>query len=382
MNFNLTEEQEALVNKTRDLMRNEIRPYIDKLNTEEGIPKDVVKHLLKQTIPLGIMGNLIPKAYGGSGMDHITWGLVYEQLDRAINSVIMITTSAALSIAITGSDEHREKYLKPLINADMIGCSAITEPNVGSNPSMIETTAELKGDHYVLNGEKVWITNGAMADIVIVLATVDPSLKDKGLIRLLVDKKESPFESRSIPTIADKGHLGELKFTNCLVPKENLMVSKGGGLKETMKAFQRARCFVALTGVHLMQQSIDTCIAYAAEKPAIGNPLAKSQLIQQMIAEMIAQTNAARLLTLKALGWIDNGVQKNAASSTAKYYATEAAVEVTSKAVQIHGHLGLTKGSPVEEYYRLARMLTIPDGATQIQKLIVGREVTGISAFN
>ncbi|MFP4573312.1 MAG: acyl-CoA dehydrogenase family protein [Desulfobacterales bacterium] len=382
MDFNLTEEQSRLVEKTRTLMTREIRPCIEKHNPEEALPKETIQNLLKKTIPLGIMGNVIPKEYGGAGMDHITWGLVYEQIDRALNGVTMITSGAAHAVAKTGSKEHREKYLPGLLNADLIGCSAITEPNVGSNPRMIETTAELKGDHYVINGTKVFITNGSMADIVILLATTDPSLGAKGLVRFLVDKSESPFEARSIPTMGDKGHLGELVFNNCMVPRENLMGTSGDGLKATMRAFQRARCFVALTGIHLMQQAIDATVNYAKEAKQDGKPVGSSQQVQQMIADMIAQKEAARLLTFKALSLIDEGVEKNTASSTAKFYATEAAVEVTSRAVQIHGFLGLTKGYPIEELYRHARMMTIPDGTTQIQKLVVGRETLGISAFS
>lgn len=363
-------------------MRQEIRPCIEKLDPEEPIPKETIRQLLKKTVPLGIMGNVIPAGLGGAGMDHVTWGLVYEQIDRAINSVIMITTGTAHAIANTGTWEHREKYLPALLNADLIGCSAITEPNVGSNPRMIETTAEPKADHYVLNGTKVFITNGAIADLAIVLATVDPSLGAAGLIRLLVDKRESPFEARSIATLGEKGHLGELTFTRCHVPRQNLLGEGGGGLKATMKAFQRARCFVALTAIHLMQLAIDASVAYVTGRQHGGKSAPDAQLVHQMIADMMAQKEAARLLAFQALSWIDAGVEKNAASSMAKFFATEAAVQVTSKAVQIHGYQGLTTGQPVEQYYRQARMLTIPDGTTQIQKLIVGREVLGVGAFH
>lgn len=382
MNFKLTKEQQSKVKKTKVLMEREIRPLIEKQKFGKGITKEVIKKALKKTIPLGVMGNVIPRQHGGAGMDHITWGLVYEQLDRAINAVIMITTGTAHAIANAGTNEQQEKYLPGLLNANLIGCSAITEPNVGSNPRMIETIAEIKKDHYVINGTKVFITNGVMADLAIVLATVDPSLGAKGLVRIIVDRRQSPFQSRSIPVLADKGHLGELIFDNCIVPKENVLGSSGKGLKATMKAFQRARCFVALTGIHLMQIAIEASVKYVKETHKSGKNAGSSQLIQQMIADMIAQKEAARLLAFKALSLIDEGVERNSASSIAKYFATEAALQVTSNAIQIHGFTGIDEDYPIEEYYRQARMLTIPDGTTQIQKLIVGREVLGISAFN
>ncbi|RJQ75215.1 MAG: acyl-CoA dehydrogenase [Desulfobacteraceae bacterium] len=381
MHFQLTEEQEALARKTKELMAQEIMPFAETHRSNEALPKEAIKNLLKKTIPLGALGNVIPREMGGAGMDHITWGLVYEQLDRAINSVIMISSGTAHAIAHLGTKRQQEKYLPGLLNAELIGCSAITEPNVGSNPRMVETTAEPKGDHYVVNGTKVFITNGVMADLAIVLATVDPSLGAKGLIRILIDKSQSPFAARSIPVLGDKGHLGELTFDNCIVPKENLLGSIGRGLSATMKAFQRARCFVALTGIHLMQLAIDASIRHVREAQASGKELGGSQLIHQMIADMMAQKDAARLLAFRALSLIDEGVQKNAASSMAKFFATEAAVQVTSNAIQIHGFHGLTTDYPIEEYHRQARMLTIPDGTTQIQKLIVGREALGQSAF-
>lgn len=380
MDFTLTPQQEEIVGRTKALMENEIWPLVNQHSCEIA-DKETIKALLKRTIPLGVMGNVIPKALGGAGMDHLTWGLVYEQLDRAINSIIMISTGVASGIANLGTERQREKYLSGLLNADIIGCSAITEPDVGSNPRMVATTAEPKGDHYVLNGTKVFITNGTLADVAIVLATVDPSLGPKGLVRILVDRSESPFQSNTIPVLAGKGHLAELAFNNCLVPRDNLLGASGQGLMLTMKAFQRARCFVALSAIHLMHLAINASIQHARLARVEGKPVGASQSVQQMIADMIAQKEAARLLAFKALSLIDEGVEKNTASSIAKFYATEASIEVTSKALQIHGFLGLTQGHPVEEYYRQARMLTIPDGTTQIQKLIVGRENLGIGAF-
>ncbi len=382
LRFELTDEQKLLQKTAKNIMEREIRPAIDRLNPKEAVPKEILKELLKKTVPIGALGNVIPEEHGGAGMDYLTWGLVYEQLDRAINSVIMITSGAAKAISSWGNDEQRQKYLPGLLNADLIGCSAITEPNVGSNPAAIETRADLQGDHYVLNGTKMFITNGAVADIAIVVASVDRSKGAKGLARFIVDKSESPFEAHRIEVIGGEGHLGELVFDNCRVPKENMLGNVGDGLRATMKSFQAARCFVALTAVHLAQLAIDASVKYARQREQFGKPIGSFQLIQQMIADMIAETEASRLLAYRALHLVDTGTRNNAASSIAKFYATEAAVRVTSMAVQIHGAYGLTTEYPVERYFREARMLTIPDGTTQIQKLIVGREVLGFRAFD
>ncbi|MGI6412869.1 MAG: acyl-CoA dehydrogenase family protein [Syntrophomonadaceae bacterium] len=381
--FKLTEEQKLLVETTKRLMKKEITPVADQYRAKgEPMPKDVIQELVKKTVPLGIMGNVIPQEHGGAGMDYLTWGLVYEQIDRAINSVIMISSGVAKSISVWGTDEQRAKYLPDLLSADKIGCTAITEPNVGSNPAMIETRAFLDKNHYVLNGTKVFITNAGIADIAIVVASLDRSKGAKGLARFIVDKKESPFEVRTIKTLAGESSLGELIFTDCRVPKENLIGESNAGLKDTMRGFQAARCFVGMGAVHICQQALEYSIQYAKERKQFGKPIGSFQLIQEMIAEMAAETEAARLLVYKALSVIDAGLFINSYSSMAKFYATEAAVRVTSKAVQIHGAYGLTTEYPIEGLFRLARMTTIPDGTTEIQKLVIGRELTGLRSFD
>ncbi|WP_282434419.1 acyl-CoA dehydrogenase family protein [Desulfosporosinus orientis] len=380
--FKLTDEQKLLVDTTKKLMKRDIRPVVDGLKAKgQSMTKEICQELLKKTIPLGIMGNVVKEEYGGAGMDYLTYGLMYEQIDKAINSVIMISTGVTRAIASLGTDAQREKWLPGLLNADLIGCTAITEPNVGSNPAFIETRAVEDGDYYVINGNKLFITNGAIADVAIVVTSLDRSKGAKGLARFIVDKRESPFEARHIKTIGGEEFLGELIFEDCRVPKENIVSAEGSGLKDQLAGFQVARCFVGLTGLNLMNEAYEIACQYARDRKQFGKTIGSFQLIAEMITDMLADIETSKLLLYKALSVIDEGLHVNSYSSMAKYWATEAAVRVTSKAIQIHGAYGLCTEYPLEELFRLARMLSIPDGTTEIQKLIVAREQLGISAL-
>ncbi len=382
MNFELTSEQQMLRDTVRNFSEKELKPVVEKhAAAKQAIPKETIQGLLKKSIPLGILGNVTPEKDGGAGLDYLTWGLMYEQIERAIAAVIMISSGVTHSISEWGTPEQKKRYLPGLLNADLIGCTGITEPNVGSNPAMIQTRAVRKGDEYVLNGNKIFITNATIADVAIVVASTDPSKGAKGLTRFIVDKSISPFQTRPIETLGGMGTLGELVFEDCRVPAENRLGNEGDGLRVTLKGFQAARCFVALGAIHLAQAAINASIKYAQERSQFGKPIGSFQLIQEMIADMIAETEAARLLAYRGLSLVDMGIRCTTETSIAKFYATEAAVRVTSKAVQIHGAYGLTTEYPVERLFREARMLTIPDGTTQIQKLIVGRDVLGLSAF-
>lgn len=381
--FKLTSEQQLLVDTTKKLMKRDIRPVIDSLKAKgQRMTKEMCQELLKKTIPLGIMGNLIKEEHGGAGMDYLTWGLVYEQIDRAINSVIMISSGVTRGLSKLGTDYQREKWLPGLLNADLIGAAAITEPNVGSNPAFIETRAVEDGDYYVINGNKLFITNGDIADVVIVVVSLDRSKGAKGLARFIVDKRESPFETRHIKTIGGAEFLSELIFEDCRVPKANVLSSEGAGLKDQLAGFQVARCFVGLTSVNLMNEAYEIACQYARQRKQSGKIIGSFQLIAEMITDMLVDIETSKMLLYKALTVLDDGIAKNSYSSMGKFYATEAAVRVTSKAIQIHGAYGLCTEYPLEELFRKARMLTIPDGTTEIQKLIVAREQLGISAFS
>jgi alkylation response protein AidB-like acyl-CoA dehydrogenase len=384
MNFDLSEEQIMLKDSARKLMEREVAPLLAGFPNDRPLPQKNIKELLKKLIPLGYLGNVIPAEYGGSGLDYLTYGVLMEELDPRIYGLVMITGGTARSVYFLGNEFQKRTFIPPILAGEKIGCSAITEPNVGSNPVFVQTRAVLEGDHYVLNGTKTWITNGAFADIAFTLATTDPSQGKNGLCRFVVDKEISPFKAKAIETMEEDRQVpsvGELVFEDCRVPKENILGVSGEGLKDTLVAFQAARCFVAIGSIGLAQRAIDAAVRYAKERVQFGKVIGKFQLIQAMIADMVAETDAARLLAYRALSLVQKGKRCARETSIAKFYATEAAVKVTSMAIQIHGAYGLSKEYPVEALFRGARMMTIPDGTTQIQKLIVAREILGMQAF-
>jgi len=384
MDFDLTDEQKMLKESARKLMEREVTPFLDSFPAGEPLSFENLQTLLRKLIPLGYMGSTVSEEYGGAGLDPLTYALIMEELDPRIFGLTMITGGAAKSIEVMGNEDQKRTYIPSILSADKIGCAGITEPNIGSYTAGIQTKGVLDGDHYVINGSKMWITNGSFADLCLLLVNVDPEKGYKGLVRIIVDKAVSPWEARPIPTMGDDGLIpavGELVFEDCLVPKENLLGLPGEGLKQTLIEFQTARCLVAVGSIIFATRAIDAAVRYAREREQFGRPIGQFQLIQDMIADMVALTDAAKLLTYRALAQVAKGVRCSKETSMAKFYATEAAVKVTSMAVQIHGAYGLSREYPVEQLFRGARMMTIPDGTTQIQKLIVGREVLGMQAF-
>jgi alkylation response protein AidB-like acyl-CoA dehydrogenase len=384
MNFDLSEEQTMLKESARKLMQREIIPFLASFPEDQPLPPESIKALLRKLIPLGYLGNTIPVEYGGAGLDFLTYGLMMEEIEPWLFGLVMITGGTARSVYLLGNDSQKRTFIPPIVAAEKIGCSAITEPNVGSNTAAIQTRAFLDGDDYVLNGTKTWITNGPYADIAFVLATTDPSQGRKALCRFIVDKQISPFKAKPIATLEENFQIpsvGELSFDDCRVPKGNILGTAGEALKATLIGFQAARCLVAIGSINFARRAIEAAVRYAKERVQFGKPIGKFQLIQSMLAEMIAETDAARLLAYRALSLVDKKVRCARETSIAKFYATEAAVKVTSMAIQIHGAYGLSKEYPVERLFRGARMMTIPDGTTQIQKLIVAREILGMQAF-
>jgi len=374
MDFELSDEQRMLKDTARRLMDKEIIPIADEYDRKKALlDRRVLKGLFDKLSPLGYIGALVPQEGGGAGLDHVTWGILMEELFRAyasLGGVVGIQNNFA-EIWELGTQEQKERFIPPCIKGEKIICSAITEPNVGSNPASIETTATLEGDYYILNGTKTWISNGTISDIAVVVAQTK-----------IVEREVSPYEARDLPKLGLRSFpTAELVFQDCRVPKENLLVAPGQGLKKILQLFEGARAMMAIGATGMAQAAIDASIKYAKERYQFGRPIGSFQLIQEMIADMIAETEASRLLAFRAFSLLDKGVRCDRETSLAKFYATEAAVRVTSMAIQIHGAYGLSEEYPVERYFRDARSFTIPDGTTQIQKLIVGRSILGLQAF-
>jgi alkylation response protein AidB-like acyl-CoA dehydrogenase len=266
-------------------------------------------------------------------------------------------------------------------SGDYIGCIAITEPNAGSDVAGVELTATLDGDNYILNGTKTWISNGSIADAAFVLVTTDKTQGPLAMSFLLVERDVSPFSTRELHKLGLRSFpTSELSFDDCRVPKVNAL-DPGTGYQRTMSFFDVSRAMVGIFSTGIAQAAIDASIKYAQDRTQFGRPIGSFQMIQEMLVDMIMETEAGRLLSYRALDMLDKDEKCRWQSCLAKAYATEAAVRTTSKAIQIHGAMGLSDEYPVERYFRDARTLTIPDGTTQMQKLIVGKNALGISAL-
>ena len=385
MDFEFTDEQKMLRDNARRFVEKEIMPVADALEKEnQPLPKDLTHQLIKKLVPLGYLSVFIPEEAGGDGLGYVAWGILYEELSRAWVSLAMIAQSdgnCALRIATTGTEEQKRRFLPGLLSGDKIGCGAATEPNVGSDASAVEAKAVRQGDFYVLNGTKTWITNGSVCDMVVVTSQREEGT-EKDTSRFIVEKAVSPFEARDIHKLGVRAcSAAELSFADCKVPADNRLVDTAGGHAATLRIFNMARAQVSIICLGLGQAAIEAAVKYAKERFQFGRPIGKFQLVQEMIADMVTDMDASRLLAYRSCQLLDKDVRSRRECSVAKLFTTQAAERVTSQALQIHGAYGLSDEYPVERYFRDARVFTIPDGTTQIQKLIIGREVLGMSAI-
>jgi len=382
LDLELTEEQKMIKDTIRRFLEKDIRPLVDEYEmTKRPIPKEIVKKL----IPFGFIGGMLPKEAGGEGLDYTTYFMMIEELSRVWPSLRAIVTNSngiITHIYEYGTEEQREKYMRPLLEVESLGFFALTEPNVGSDTSSIETTALLKGVRWVINGTKMFITNGIEGDIGIVIAQTDKSRGIDGVGAFIVEKGKSSFNARPI------GKMGtvccpfaELVFEDCEVPGENLLGKIGDGLRHGLKFLNSARAMVAFISAGIAQACIDAAVEYAKNRIQFGKPIGSYQLIQAKISEMVTMTSAMRLLGLQASILLDKGRPCRREASMAKLFATDNVLRIAEDALQIHGGYGYTTEFPVERYYRDIRYFTIAEGTNEMQKLIIGRDVLGISAF-
>ncbi|MDY6907884.1 MAG: acyl-CoA dehydrogenase family protein [Chloroflexota bacterium] len=385
MDFDLSEEQRMMKANARDFLEREIVPQVNdyerrgySFTAEEG------RSFIKQLMPFGYYIGQLPEEYGGSNLGHLDNGILMEELARAWASLagFILIASLGSQVESSGSEELKKKVMPRIMAGDYIGAGAITEPDAGSDAAAMQTQAVLDGDEWVINGNKIWISNGTIADGCSVLCITNREQGAMGISSILVEKEVSPYQARELK------HLGcncfptaELAFVDCRVPKANVLGDPTMGYKQTMYTFEIGRSTLAVMSVGMAQASIDAAITYARERKQFGRPIGSFQMIQELIVDMIAATEASRLLAYRAFDLIDKMERCRWQSSLAKAFACEQAVWTTSKAIQVHGAMGLSDEYPVERYFRDARMMTIPDGATQIQKLVMGREVIGIRAF-
>ncbi len=384
MDFEFTEEQQMLKTSVRNFLEKEIVPLVDEQEKKGPLDRETFVSLTRKLMPFGYLTGFLPDEYGGSGLDHKTNGILVEELGRAwagLTGTLFIAAGFWWLLSEAATPEQKERLLPKAVSADYIGCIAITEPNVGSDVAAIQTIAKPDSDGYVLNGTKTWISNASIADAAFVLATTDKELGALGMSFLLIERDVSPFSARELHKLGLRAFpTAELSFDDCRVPKEAAL-DPGSGFKRTMRFFDVSRAMVGAMCTGIAQASIDASVKYAQDRTQFGKPIGSFQLVQKMLVDMVTETEAGRLLSYRALDLLDREQKSRWQSSMAKAYATEAAIRTTSKAIQIHGAMGLSDEYPVERYFRDARCFTIPDGSTQMQELIVGRDILGIDAI-
>ena len=376
MNFDLTKEQEMVRAMVRDFAEKEIKPIAQELDASGEFPWPIIRKLGA----LNIMGMTVPREWGGSGADAISYVLAIEELARVCGStsVIMAVHNSVCCHPIYkfGNDAQKEKFLRPLAMGEKLGGFALTEPGAGSDAGAVRTTAVLDGDEYVLNGNKIFITSGCEADILLVIASTDPAKGTKGLSVFIVEKGTPGFTYGSVE---DKmgvraSATSELVFEDCRIPRDNLLRELNAGFKIGMMILDGSRIGIAAQAVGFAQGALDEAVKYAKEREQFGRSIGKFQAIQWMLAEMATKTEAARLLVLRAAKMSDAGGKISRESSMAKLYASRIAVEVANNALQIHGGYGYTKDYPVERFFREAKITEIYEGTSEVQRMVIARE--------
>src|SRR3989440_11161925 len=384
MDFDLTDEQKLIRETARDFTDNEIVPRGRDNDRNHHFDLEVVGKIADQ----GYLGAIVPREYGGAGLDYVTYGLIVEEIgrgDSAMRTVVSVQTSLVCSpILKWGSEDQKQKYLPKLCSGEWLGCFGLTEPDTGSDAANQRTRATKVDGGWKINGAKMWISMGNHANLALVFAQTDPELKHRGIGCFLVETEgQEGFQPQEI-----HGKMGlhgsdtaAIGLDDGFCPGGNVMGEIGEGFKIAMSALDSGRYSVAAGCVGICQGCVAPAVEYPTERKQFDRPIASFQLVQAMLAEMKVKTDAARMLVYRA-GWLkDTGQPNTTETSIAKYFATEAAVWCANEAIQVHGGSGYADDFPVERYFRDVRVTTLYEGTSQIQKLIIGRALTGINAL-
>lgn len=383
MDFEFNDEQTMFRNMAREFSEREIIPSAAEDDRNERYRPDITQKLAA----LGILGAPIPQEYGGLGADFISYCLICEEIARGSASVF---TTMAVQVSLfqfpllnCASEEQKRKFLPLTTKGELLGCFGLTEPNVGSDASSMETSATSKDGKWVLNGNKMWISNGGLAHWALVFAQTDKSKRHRGIAAFLVERGTKGFSSKEI-----HGKMGlkasntaELIFHDCEVPAENMVGQVGDGFRIAMSTLDSGRLSTGAAAVGVAQACINAAVKYAQERTQFGKPIAGFQLIQEMVADMVVETEAARSIVYRAASLKNKGLPFVREASIAKYFAADVAVRAAQKAIKIHGGYGYSNEYPVERYYRDATGVSLYEGTAEIQKLIIGRETLGVAAF-
>ncbi|MHB1651726.1 MAG: acyl-CoA dehydrogenase family protein [Desulfitobacteriaceae bacterium] len=374
--FKFTSDQVALQKMAHQFVENEIKPVAAHYDETEEFPWDVVR----KAHEVGLMNLEIPEEYGGQGLDHVTACMVAEEMSvgcAGISNAISANSLATLPILIAGTHEQKEKFLKPLCAEPKLAAFGLTEPQAGSDVASLRTTARRDGDYYVLNGTKCFITNGGVASLYTIFATMDSSKKAKGICAFIVprDTPGLSIGKRELKMGIRSSNVSELIFEDMRVPKENLLGQEGEGFRIAMKTLDVSRPGVGAAAVGIARAALEHAIAYSKERVTFGHPIGENQGIQFMLADMATAVDAARLLVLRSAWMLDDGQYPTKEGAMAKLYAGDVAMKVATDAVQIFGGYGFMREYPVEKLMRDAKIYQIFEGTNQIQRMVISREI-------
>ena len=377
MDFTLTAEQQDLQKMVREFAEAEIRPHVMEWDEQQDFPTSILKSLGQ----LGVLGIVFPESLGGAEMGYIEYSIVMEELAR-VDPSIALSVAAHISLATAhiymhGSKALKERYVPKLATGEWIGCWSLTEPEAGSDAAGTRTRAVLDGDEWVINGGKTFTTNAQRADICVATAVTDPRLGTHGISAFAIEigtpgfrvgRKENKLGMRASDT-------SEVLFEDCRIPKGNRIGKKGAGFVGAMKILDGGRVSISALGVGLAQGAFEASLAYSKERRQFGKRISEFQAIQHKLTDMVTEIEAARLLTFRAAWMLDQGQHVTKESSIAKLFSSEMAVRVANEGVQVFGGYGFTKDYPVEKYYRDVKLLTIGEGTSEIQRMVIARQI-------
>ena len=377
MDFDLTDMHKLFQKTIREFCVKELEPIADKIDKEEYLSKDLYKKMGN----MGLMGMTVPQEYGGAGVDRVSYMIALEEISRFCGST-GLTVEAHNSLGVGhiyehGSEEQRKKYLPKLCSGEGFAAWALTEPNAGSDAASTQTTAVLEKDEWLINGTKQFITSGDIADVVTVMAMTDKSKGARGISAFIVEKDTKGFK---VGQLEDKlglrgSHTAELIFEDCRIPKENLLGKVGNGFVGAMNILDRGRTAIGAMSVGIGRGALEDSIEYAKQREQFGRPISKFQAIQWMLADMATEIDAARLLVYRAAYMEDQNIRFSKEASMAKLFASEMAMRATRKAIQIFGGYGYSSEYPVERYFRDVKLCEIGEGTSEIQRLIISRQL-------
>ena len=378
MNLTLTEEQQMVQTAVREFAQNEIAPLAREYDEEEKFPRPQLAGLAE----LGLLGMIIPEEYGGAGFDAVSYALALEEIakaDASLAVIVSVTNSVcAFPILSWGTEEQKQKYLVPLAKGEMLGAFCLSEPQAGSDATNLKTRAADDGDFFVLNGTKSWVTNGGEAGVYLVMAVTGDNNGRKEISAFLLEGETKGFSVSSVEHKMGQraSQTTEMSLVDVRVSKENLLGGIGNGLKVAFSSLDNGRIGVAAASVGIAQAALEEATTYAKDRTAFGQPIAEFQAIQHKLADMATATEAARLMTLRAAAMKDvNHKQTGFFASMAKLFASENANKVCAEAIQIHGGNGYSRHYDVEKYYRDARITTIYEGTSEMQRIIISRGI-------